>query len=56
MKVNIHIRSLGVRITPETPEAEISALCAKFPVVKTLIDKANGNKEKDSSTSKGATK
>jgi hypothetical protein len=39
MKYNITFPRLGVRITPDTTDAEVSRLAAKYPEVKKAIEK-----------------
>jgi len=53
MNIYLDIKGLGVKITPETPDADIEKLCVKFPLVKKLIDKAHGKKENSKSDTTG---
>ena len=46
MNVNLNFRSLGIVITPKTPQTEIDAHCKQFPEIKKLLEKlTDGKKE-----------
>ena len=56
MKTTIEFRTLGITITPETPQDRIAELCAKYPEVKTKMDKLNNSNDvKKASKEKGTT-
>lgn len=53
MKYNIDIKGLGIRITPQTSQADLDRICAAHPEVKKLIDKLNQDgKEKTTAPGK----
>lgn len=38
--MKIEIRELGIRIDDNTPKSVIDAICAKHPLVRTLLNKS----------------
>jgi len=49
-KFAIDFKSLGVRITKDTPQEEVDRLCAAHPVVKKLIEKLSKDGKEKTST------